>query len=199
MKLYIPILAVATIMNPCNAQKKNMNNTLRYPETKKINHVDTYFGENVNDPYRWLEDDQAADTKDWVQREVAFTNAYLDQIPFRENIKNQLREIWNYEKISAPFKEGDYTYFYKNDGLQAQSVLYRTDKNGKTEVFLDPNQFSEKGTTSLSGVSFNKKEICWLIRFPKAVAIGTKSSSWMSLPRKSWTNRLYLNLVVLLG
>nr|WP_227411582.1 prolyl oligopeptidase family serine peptidase [Cruoricaptor ignavus] len=130
---------------------------MKYPETKKISHTDEYFGTKVEDPYRWLEDDRAADTKDWVKREVAFTNDYLSQITFRDDIKNQLREIWNYEKISAPFKRGDYTYFYKNDGLQAQSVLYRTDKNGKTEIFLDPNKFSEKGTTSLSGISFNKK------------------------------------------
>jgi len=130
---------------------------LKYPVTKKINHVDDYFGTKVNDSYRWLEDDRAEDTKDWVQREVAFTNDYLAKIPFREEIRAQLKEIWNYEKISSPFKEGDFTYFYKNDGLQAQSVLYRMDKAGKTEVFLDPNKFSEKGTTSLAGVSFNKK------------------------------------------
>ena len=139
----------------CTPQK--MISSINYPETKKINHTDTYFGTTVSDPYRWLEDDRAADTKDWVQREVAFTNDYLAKIPFREEIRAQLKDIWNYEKIGAPFKEGDYTYFYKNDGLQAQSVLYRTDKNGKTEVFLDPNRFSEKGTTSLAGVSFNKK------------------------------------------
>lgn len=104
-----------------------------------------------------MEDDRAEDTKDWVKRQVAFTQNYLDQISFRNEIKDQLKEIWNYEKISAPFKEGDYTYFYKNDGLQAQSVLYRKDKNGNTEVFLDPNQFSKDGTTSLAGISFNKK------------------------------------------
>lgn len=136
------------------AQKSS---NLKYPETKKTNHVDDYFGTKVNDSYRWLEDDRAEDTKDWVKREVAFTNDYLAKIPFREEIRSQLKEIWNYEKIGAPFKEGDFTYFYKNDGLQAQSVLYRTDKAGKTEVFLDPNKFSEKGTTSLAGVSFNKK------------------------------------------
>lgn len=147
--------ATGLLFATCTAQKMTTN--LKYPETKKIDHVDDYFGTKVNDTYRWLEDDRAEDTKDWVQREVAFTNDYLSKIPFREEIRSQLKEIWNYEKISAPFKEGDFTYFYKNDGLQAQSVLYRTDKAGKTEVFLNPNKFSEKGTTSLAGVSFNKK------------------------------------------
>lgn len=128
-----------------------------YPVTKKVNHTDDYFGVKVEDPYRWLEDDRADDTKDWVKREVAFTSSYLDKIPFREDIKNQLRDKWNYEKISAPFEEGDFIYYYKNDGLQAQSILYRKDKSGKEEIFLNPNKFSEDGTTSLSGVSFNKK------------------------------------------
>ena len=151
----IIMLTGALFFASCTTQK--MNNSLNYPETKKVVHSDEYFGTKVEDPYRWLEDDMAADTKDWVQREVAFTNSYLANIPFREELRSQLKDIWNYEKIGAPFKEGDYTHFYKNDGLQAQSVLYRTDKNGKTEVFLDPNKFSDKGTTSLAGVSFNKK------------------------------------------
>lgn len=128
-----------------------------YPVTKKIDHQDEYFGANVNDPYRWLEDDRADDTKDWVKREVEFTKSYLGNISFLEEIKNQLREKWNYEKISAPFEEGDYVYYYKNDGLQAQSVLYRKNKSGKEEVFLNPNNFSKEGTTSLSSLSFNKK------------------------------------------
>lgn len=151
----IIMLTGALFFASCTTQK--MNNSLNYPETKKVEHTDEYFGTKVEDPYRWLEDDMAEDTKDWVQREVAFTNNYLANIPFREELRSQLKDIWNYEKIGAPFNEGDYTYFYKNDGLQAQSVLYRTDKNGKTEVFLDPNKFSDKGTTSLAGVSFNKK------------------------------------------
>lgn len=150
----IIMLTGALFFASCTTQK--MNNSLNYPETKKVEHTDEYFGTKVEDPYRWLEDDRSEDTKDWVQREVAFTNNYLANIPFREELRSQLKDIWNYEKIGAPFKEGDFTYFYKNDGLQAQSVLYRTDKNGKTEVFLDPNKFSEKGTTSLAGVSFNK-------------------------------------------
>ncbi|USL94893.1 S9 family peptidase [Riemerella anatipestifer] len=151
--LYLGVAAVA--LASCSTQQKTAK--MNYPETKKVNHTDTYFGTQVEDPYRWLEDDRAEDTKDWVKRQVVFTQNYLDQISFRNEIKDQLKEIWNYEKISAPFKEGDYTYFYKNDGLQAQSVLYRKDKNGNTEVFLDPNQFSKDGTTSLAGISFNKK------------------------------------------
>lgn len=128
-----------------------------YPFTKKTDHQDEYFGTNVNDPYRWLEDDRADDTKDWVKREVEFTKNYLGNISFLEEIKDQLREKWNYEKISAPFEEGAYVYYYKNDGLQAQSVLYRKNKSGKEEVFLNPNNFSKEGTTSLSNLLFNKK------------------------------------------
>ncbi len=151
------LIISAGVLFLASCASQTMNKNLTYPETKKGDHTDTYFGQSVSDPYRWLEDDMATDTKDWVQRQVAFTNDYLEKIPFRENIRQQLQNIWNYEKLGSPFKEGDYTYFYKNNGLQAQSVLYRTDKNGNTEVFLDPNKFSSDGTTSLSGLSFNKK------------------------------------------
>ena len=153
----ITSLAIGTSLLTAAFFTAQKSQNLKYPETKKVDHFDEYFGTKINDSYRWLENDRAEDTKDWVQREVAFTNDYLKKIPFREEIRAQLKDIWNYEKISAPFKEGEFTYFYKNDGLQAQSVLYRTDKAGKTEIFLDPNKFSEKGTTSLAGVSFNKK------------------------------------------
>ncbi|RMZ60632.1 S9 family peptidase [Chryseobacterium nematophagum] len=130
---------------------------MNYPKALKGNQIDTYFDTAVADPFRDLENDSQA-TKKWVDEEVNYTQNYLSKIPFRDKIKNQLKDIWNYEKITAPFKEGDYTYYYKNDGLQAQSVLYRTHNKAKTtEVFLDPNKFSEKGTTSLSQLSFNKK------------------------------------------
>lgn len=128
----------------------------KYPTTKKVNQVDNFFGVNVNDSYRWLEDDLSTDTKNWVETQNKVTFEYLDQIKFREKLKNQLTELWNYEKISAPFKRGDYTYFYKNDGLQQHSVLYRITKDGKEEVFIDPNKFSADGTTSLAGVSFSE-------------------------------------------
>ncbi|WP_394351031.1 prolyl oligopeptidase family serine peptidase [Chryseobacterium potabilaquae] len=130
---------------------------MNYPKALKGNQIDTYFDTAVADPFRDLENDSQT-TKKWVDEEVNYTQNYLSKIPFRDKIKNQLKDIWNYEKITAPFKEGDYTYYYKNDGLQAQSVLYRTHNKAKTtEVFLDPNKFSEKGTTSLSQLSFNKK------------------------------------------
>lgn len=159
----------------CQSQKvmtKNESGNISYPESKKVAHTDTYFGEKVEDPYRWLEDDMAADTKDWVQKQAAFTENYLKNITFRDKLRQELKELWNYERVSAPWKEGDYTYFSKNDGLQAQSIIYRTDKNGKTEVFLDPNKFSADGTTSLSQLRFNKKGTL------AAYAISEGGSDW---------------------
>jgi prolyl oligopeptidase len=129
---------------------------IAYPLTKKVDSADTYFGTKVPDPYRWLEDDRAADTKAWVQEENKVTQAYLSQIPYRDAIYQRLKQLWNYEKYSAPFKEGKYTYFYKNDGLQSQSVLWRQEGDGVPEVFLDPNKFSGDGTTSLQGIEFTK-------------------------------------------
>ncbi|MFN4247891.1 MAG: prolyl oligopeptidase family serine peptidase [Flavipsychrobacter sp.] len=158
--LFLSLIAV----QPSFAQVKIVSTVSRvvgitydkYPETRKGNTVDTFFGKQVADPYRWLEDDMSDDTKDWVNRQNELTNSYLGQIPFRDNIKKRLTELWNYEKFSAPFKEGEYTYFYKNDGLQNQSVLYRQKGTGVPEVFLNPNEFSKDGTTSLAGIDFTK-------------------------------------------
>ena len=128
-----------------------------YPKTDKIDQKDTYFGVEVEDPYRWLEDDLSDKTKAWVTAQNEVTQDYLAQIPYRDAIKSRLEALWNYEKYSAPYKEGDYIYWYKNDGLQNQSVLYRKKgENGKEEVFLDPNKFSTDGTTSLAGINFSK-------------------------------------------
>ena len=118
--------------------------------------MNTYFGTAVPDPYRWLEHDRATDTKAWVQAENKLTQAYLAQIPYREALHKRLEQLWNYEKYSAPFKEGKYTYFYKNDGLQSQSILWRQVGEGTPEVFLDPNKFSTDGTTSMQGINFTK-------------------------------------------
>ncbi|MDQ1804321.1 prolyl oligopeptidase family serine peptidase [Chryseobacterium sp. CKR4-1] len=148
-----PILLTAGVLFSASFYSQKMT----YPKALKGNQTDTYFGTAVADPFIDLENDSQP-TKKWVDEEVAFSQNYLSKIPFREKIKNQLRDIWNYEKISAPSNEGDFTYYNKNDGLQAQSVIYRTNNKTKTtEVFLDPNKFSEKGTTSLSQLSFNKK------------------------------------------
>jgi len=137
------------------AESANME-ALTYPETRKDTVVDTYFGEGVADLYRWLEDDLSAETAAWVDAQNKVTFDYLDKIPFRKDMKARLEKIWNYEKFSAPFKEGDYTYFYKNDGLQNQFVLWRKASDGTEEVFLDPNTFSTGGTTSLAGINFSK-------------------------------------------
>lgn len=131
-------------------------NAINYPKTTKGETVDTYFGTKVADPYRWLEDDKSAETAAWVKAQNEVTYAYLSKIPYREQLKNRLEKLWNYEKISAPFKEGKYTYYTKNNGLQNQSVLYRKDAKGVETVFLDPNTFSKDGTSSLAGINFSK-------------------------------------------
>lgn len=133
------------------------NPQMNYPETQKKPVIDVFFDQEVVDNYRWLEDDRSEETADWVTAQNDVTFDYLDKIPFREQLKERLTGLWNYEKIGTPFKEGKYTYFYKNDGLQNQYVIYRyADKIENAEVFLDPNSFSEDGTTSLAGLSFSK-------------------------------------------
>ena len=156
MKLLLPTLGLSLVLMSCRDQNASTMKPL-YPETAKVDTTDTYFGNPVPDPFRWLEDDRSEATGDWVKSQNAVTFGYLDQIPFRNALKQRLEKLWNYEKVSTPFKEGNYTYFYKNDGLQDQYVLYRRKiENGMEEVFLDPNTFSSDGTTSLSGVSFTK-------------------------------------------
>ena len=134
----------------------NSQADLNYPTTAKDETIDTYFDTEVADPYRWLEDDTSDETAEWVNAQNNVTNAYLDNIDFKEDVKKRLTALEDYEKISAPNKNGDYYYFSKNDGLQNQSVIYRV-KNfeDEPEVFLDPNTFSEDGTTALGGRSFS--------------------------------------------
>ncbi|UHQ56473.1 prolyl oligopeptidase family serine peptidase [Microbulbifer sp. YPW16] len=127
-----------------------------YPETREGEVIDTYFGAEVADPYRWLEDDRSEETGAWVEAQNAVTFDYLESIPYRETLKQRLESLWNYEKVGRPFTEGEYTYFYRNDGLQDQYVVWRRKGEGEAEVFLDPNQFSEDGTTSLATLSFSR-------------------------------------------
>ena len=139
-------------------------NSLTYPKTDIIPVTENYYGEKVSDNYRWLENDMSDKTKDWVERQNNTTFTYLDQIKFREDLKQRFEKIWNYQKLSSPFFEGDYVYYYRNNGLQNQYVLYRK-KDGAEEVFLDPNKFSDDGTISLSGLSFSKNGniVCYSI------------------------------------
>jgi prolyl oligopeptidase len=157
MRKTATLLFAATALVACKKEATpELDMSVTYPETKKVDTVDTYFGEQIADPYRWLEDDRSAETEAWVKAQNEVTFGYLEKIPFRKQLKERMEKLWNYEKISAPFKEGNYTYFYKNNGLQNQSVLYRKDQNGKEEIFLDPNTFSKDGTTSLGGINFSK-------------------------------------------
>lgn len=157
MKKLIAFAVVTGILQSCETTTTKNAITLKYPNIKKVDTVDTYFGTDIKDPYRWLEDDRSKETAQWVKAENEVTFGYLDKIPFRDQLKQRLETLWNYEKITAPFEEGDFIYYYKNDGLQDQYVLYRKKKNDdKEEIFLDPNTFSKDGTTSLSGISFSK-------------------------------------------
>ena len=129
---------------------------LQYPKAAKDGTVDEYFGTKVADPYRWLENDTSAQTAAWVEAENKVTNAYLAKIPFRGKLLKRLTELSNYERISAPRKRHGKWYFYKNDGLQNQSVMYVMDKlGGEPRVFLDPNKLSTDGTVALKGVYFS--------------------------------------------
>ena len=136
MKKLILIAITMAILTSCNGP---MRNKTEYPVTKKGDVIDNYFGTEVPDPYRWLEDDMSEETTAWVKEQNRVTFGYLETIPFREEIKKRLEKIWNYEKYSAPFREGDFTYFFRNDGLQNQYIIYRQKGNEEPEIFLDPN------------------------------------------------------------
>lgn len=154
---HLAILAVfALTLISCKTETKKEPIIVNYPTTAKADSAQTYFGTEIKDPYRWLEDDRSAETEAWVKDQNSVTFDYLEKIPFRDALKNRLEKLWNYEKIGSPFKEGDYTYFYKNDGLQNQYVVYRQKDGGEPEIFLNPNTFSEDGTTSLAGLRFTK-------------------------------------------
>ena len=140
------------IMATSCAQQK----AISYPQTATVDTVDTYFGVSVPDPYRWLENDTSAATASWVKAQNEITNNYLEHIPFRQELLKRLTELANYERISAPFKKHGKYYFYKNDGLQNQSVLYVQDAlNSEARVFLDPNKLSDDGTVALTSLSFS--------------------------------------------
>ena len=145
MKRIIPFLMAAILFDACAPKT---------PVTRKDNTVDNYFGTEVADPYRWLEDDASDETAAWVEAQNKVTNAYLKKIPFRAKLLQRLTEVSNYEKVGVPGrrKNGKW-YYYRNDGLQNQSVLYEMDSpDAEPHVFLDPNTLSEDGTVALKGV-----------------------------------------------
>ncbi|NMH61390.1 prolyl oligopeptidase family serine peptidase [Alteromonas ponticola] len=168
--LTLPVVAatVAGLLTACQPQTQQSDipkhneissttaSKIDYPATRKGDAVDTYFGTQVADPYRWLEDDRSDETAAWVKAQNKTTQQYLAHIPYRQKIADTLSDLLNYERVSAPFKEGEYTYFYKNDGLQNQSVVYRQKADEAPEVFIDPNTFSEDGTVSLAAMKFSE-------------------------------------------
>lgn len=161
MRIAILSLTCIILFASCNSDNKQTTTNaadIKYPQARKDTSVhDNYFGTVVNDPYRWFENDTSTETAEWVKAENKVTQDYLSRIPFKDAIKKRYETIYNYEKYSAPFKEGKYTYYFKNSGLQNQSVIYRETPDSKEpELFLDPNTFSKDGTTSLAGMAFSK-------------------------------------------
>ncbi len=160
-KITVLLTMVALLAIACQSEKKatTPKPEIKYPTTNKIDHVDTYHGVEVPDPFRWLEDDRSEETGAWVKAQNEVTFGYLNSIPFKAELQSRIEKLNDYEKISAPFKEGAYEYFYKNDGLQDHSIVYRTkigDTGGESEIFLNPNDFSADGTTALRGINFTK-------------------------------------------
>ena len=174
--LVASLLTLAAVAPFLTRAADDLKTKITYPETKKDDVVDDYFGTKVPDPYRWLEDEKSAETKAWVEDQNRVTFAYLYKIPYREKLKARLTELYNYPRISAPFHRGETYFFTKNDGLQNQSVYYiQKGVNGTPEVFLDPNKFSTDGTSTLSAFSLSKDG--------KYLAYGTSQggSDWVTL------------------
>jgi prolyl oligopeptidase len=177
-KFILPAIGLSLFLTSCGADKNKemLQEKLVYPETKKTEQVDDYFGTKVADPYRWLEYDTAQDVKAWVEAENKLTFGYLEKIPFRNKIKERLTDIFNYPKYSSPFRAGEYYFYSKNNGLQNQSVIYyQKGLDGKPEVFLDPNTMSADGTAAVSllGFSKDKKYV--------AYAINQSGSDWQNI------------------
>lgn len=178
-KIITTAMACAVALTSCNAPEKKAEvkmEPVTYPQTKKMEVADDYFGTKVADPYRWLENDTATDTKEWVQAQNKVTFGYLEKIPYRNKIKERLTDIFNYPKYSSPFRAGEYFFFSKNDGLQNQSVIYyQKGLEGTPEVFLDPNKMSDDGTAAVSllGFSKDKKYV--------AYAINQSGSDWQNI------------------
>ena len=146
-KVLILTIIFSLIFLPACQKKIEEKQQLTYPVSKKIDHVDDYFGTKVEDPYRWMEDETSEEVKKWIEAQNELTFSYLEKIPFREKIRQRLTEVYNYPKQSSPRRAGEYYFFNKNDGLQNQSVIYvQKGLEGQPEVFIDPNELSPDGT-----------------------------------------------------
>ncbi|MBN1224911.1 MAG: S9 family peptidase [Candidatus Aminicenantes bacterium] len=155
--LALTLLLLIAVVPGCQKKAAEQQVSLSYPMTKQVEQVDDYFGTRIEDSYRWLEDDTAEEVKAWVSEQNKLTFSYLEKIPFRNQVHQRLTEVYNYPKYSSPFRAGEYYFFYKNDGLQNQSVLYvQKGLDGEPEVFLDPNILSPDGTVRIFPVGFSK-------------------------------------------
>ncbi len=178
--------------------------TLQYPKTRRVDQTDEYHGTKVADPYRWLEDDVRSneEVRAWVEAENKVTFGYLEQIPERKAIVERLTELWNYERYSAPFKAGDHYYFYKNNGLQNQSVLYGlASLDGEPQVIIDPNSWNDEGTSALKSIAFSDDGrylayaraeagsdwVSWLVRDLKTGKDLADKLEWIKFSDVSWT------------
>ncbi|HEU4716908.1 MAG TPA: S9 family peptidase, partial [Bacteroidia bacterium] len=195
-------IGAAFLLASCGGNDASGNKSaFNYPKTRKVDTVDTYFGVKVPDPYRWLEDDNSDSTKKWVDEENALTQDYLAKIPFRDKIRKRLTEIWNFEKMSAPYKKGKRYFYSKNDGVQNQSVLYyKDDLNGEGKMLLDPNTLSKDGTVSLGSwdvshdgkylaYGLNKAGSDWVDFYVKDIASGkdlTDHIRWSKFSNAAW-------------
>ncbi|TVR38098.1 MAG: S9 family peptidase [Cryomorphaceae bacterium] len=153
MKNFVPyLLLLAPMAISCDSEPQAPSPAaqLQYPITEKVDQVDDYFGNQIEDPFRWLEDDNAPDTEAWVKEQNKVTESFMSQIPYRKAIRERFAELYNYPKVSSPRKVGEYYFFYKNTGLQNQSVIYyQKGLDGEPKVFIDPNELSEDGTVSI--------------------------------------------------
>lgn len=155
MRLAFILVTCSFFLAACEPVSMTQNSPFEYPQTEQVPLVDIYFGTEVTDPYRWLEDDMSAATATWVDAQNAVTFEYLDALPRKQEFTERLARLLNYERESAPFDEGQYTYFRRNSGLQNQAVIYRLNASGEESVFIDPNSLSEDGTTSIAALSFS--------------------------------------------
>ncbi|MFM7178738.1 MAG: S9 family peptidase, partial [Bacteroidota bacterium] len=193
-------------MSSPNATGQAPAESLRYPDTKRVDQLDNYFGKVVEDPYRWLEDDvrTSKDAADWVAAQNKVTFGFLEKIPERQSIQKRLTELWNYERYSSPFKTGGTYFYFRNDGLQNQALLYTTGQtlDGSSRVLLDPNKLTKDGTVALTNtevspdgklLAFGLAEAgsdwqTWKIMDVSTGKIREDELKWIKFSSASWTH-----------